>query len=725
MRITALFIGVLLVGCWAEAEPRRRALLIGINDYSASRLGPRPRVIPPERDWDNLSGAVTDVGLIQEMLVLLYGFDRRDIVTLTDQNATRAAILHAIEQHLVQKAAKGDVLFFYYAGHGSQVRNSLSDERDKLDESIVPADSRLGANDIRDKELRRPFNRILDRGAQLTILMDNCHSGSGARGLTTGERPRGIKLDPRDAADRTNYGPRPDDRGALVLAAAQDFDDAWEMRDEDGRMHGAFSWAWIRAMRDSSTAESAADTFARAAARLRTEKPYQTPVMAGVPRARFRPFLGARTDRPNGRAVIAVKDVRRDGTVLLHGGWANGLAVGSELRLLDGQSTTRVVVTAISGLANSEARVEKARSLPHSLRAGALMEIVGWAAPPGRPLRVWIPRLSGDISALAARLSSEAKRRGVQWISDPVETTPGHLLRFGKRRWELIGPGRRIEELADPMTAMARIPSGASLFVQLPAAATRDIEGVAHAERVEDADYILTGRYAQRQLSYAWVRPNTRGTDRRMSGLPVRTAWVDDPVTLRDAALRLHRIHAWLLLESPPQSRYPYRLALRRSRDGEFAKDVLIGGERYNPLLRAAGPLPARMPQRYVYVFMIDGDGNGILLYPAGGTGSVENRYPALPPTALIALDDGAALEITPPYGVDTYFLLTTDEALPNPWILHWDGVRGGDPSAGKTPLERLIALTGSTSRSARIATPSNWSLEKVVFESVAPRAKK
>jgi len=726
-RITAALLAALFLGSAIEAQPapRRRALLIGINDYSASALGPRPRVVPPERDWDNLSGAVTDVGLMQEMLVRLYGFERRDIVTLTDQQATRAAILQNLEQHLVQNAAKGDILFFYYAGHGSQVHNSLSDETDQLDESIVPADSRLGAHDIRDKELRRPFNRILDRGARLTILMDNCHSGSGARGLTTGARPRGIKPGPRDAADRTHYGPRPEDRGALVLAASQDFDDAWEMRDEDGRMHGAFSWAWIRAMRDSSTAESASNTFARAAARMRAEKPYQTPVMAGTPQARSAPFLGARTDRPDGRAVVAVKSVRRDGIVLLHGGWANGLAIGSELRAPGGQGETRVIVTAVSGLANSEARVNAGQVLPPAVRAGALLEIVGWAAPPERPLRVWIPRLSGDLRALAARLFSAAARRGVRWIEDPVETTPAHLLRRGKQHWELIGPGGRIEEVADPMTAMARIPARSSLFVQLPAPAALTIDGVEPAGRAEDADYILTGRYADRRLSYAWVRPNARRADRHSSGLPVRTAWVDDPVALREPALRLRRIHAWLLLESPPQSRYPYRLALRRGRDGELAKDVLTGEETYSLLLRAAGRLPVRVPQRYVYVFMIDGDGNGILLYPAGGTGSVENRYPTLPPPPLIALADDAALEVTPPYGVDTYFLLTTDEPLPDPWILQWDGVRGGDPSAAKTPLERLLALTGSASRSGRMATPSNWSLEKVVFESVAPPAKK
>src|SRR6185369_1924676 len=135
---------------------------------------------------------------------------------------------------------------------GSQVKNSRSDEPDKLDESIVPADSRRGADDIRDKELRRIFNAILDRGAHLTVMIDACHSGSGARGLLTQARPRGIRPDLRDVADGGDAGPRPENRGALVISSAHDDEIAVETRDDGGTMHGAFTWAWMRAMRDAA-----------------------------------------------------------------------------------------------------------------------------------------------------------------------------------------------------------------------------------------------------------------------------------------------------------------------------------------------------------------------------------------------------------------------------------------------------------------------------------------
>jgi len=734
---------------------RRRAVLVGINDYTASRLTARPRPpAPPPRDWPNLAGTVNDVEALKEMLVLLYDFEERDIVTLTDQAATRSAILKTLEQHLAKPAAKDDVLLFYFAGHGSQVRNSFSDEPDKLDESLVPADSRLGVLDIRDKELRPLFNRILDRGARLNVIFDNCHSGSGARGLATGARPRGVKADLRDVADRTPYGPRPEDRGALVLSATQDSDAAWETRDDDKKMHGAFSWAWIRAMRDSSAGESASETFARAAARLRAERPYQEPVLAGNPDATFSPFLGIRKDRRGERTVIAVEKVRADGTVMLQGGWANGLAVGSELRVWsDAAVTVRVTITALLGLGRSEGRLPTGWPMPQAIRSGALMEVVGWVAPAGRPLRVWMPRVSDDsaaIVALARKLSAEAVRRGIRWIRDPIDITPSYLLRRGTRDWELLGPAGDVEYLgpdaSDAIAGIAKIPA-ATLFVQFPAPAKlidgidvgpgSDREGIDPTDRADDADYILVGRYSNSRLAYAWVRPAMRGSDRRKTGLPLNSAWKtedhrddtlrDTVAELREDVLRLRKIQSWHLLESPVEARFAYRLDLRRERDGQWAKEgAVIGDEKYALFLRAPKP-PTRLQPRFIYVFTIDSHGRSFLLF---GTSSVENRFP-LPltpgqtyPSADISLGPTATFDIAPPYGVDTYFLLTSDEPLPNPRVLEWEGIRAGAP-APQTALEELLLLTATGSRARRPATPSTWSIERVFFEAVPPRESK
>jgi uncharacterized caspase-like protein len=725
-RLLIVTLTVALFSISARAEGRKRALLIGINDYSAP--GTTTRRLAPGRDWPNLSGAAGDAATMAEMLAVRYGFAGATV--LTDRNATRAKILGALEA-LARDVANGDTVVFYYAGHGSQVRNTLSDEPDGLDESLVPADSRAGAPDIRDKELRPLLNRILDRGARLTVILDNCHSGSGARGLPSGARPRGIAPDLRDVRDGASYGPRPENRGALVLAAAQDFDDAWETRDERGTMHGAFTWALLRAMRDSEPGEAAMDTFLRAQARMRSETPYQNPLLAGDANARALPLFGSGAARA-ARGVLASEKVRADGVVLLQGGWANGLSVGSEVRIAGDTRGTRLTIVALDGLGRAEARVTApARMLPQSVRAGALVEIAGWAAPPGRPLRVWMPRVAASAQSLAARarrLQAAAIARGIRWIVDPTAETPTHVLRRGATSWELLGSDKRVQRAGSDAEAIAAIPRGARLFVQFPSPSPTiaaiavgpgtDRDGIEPVQRAEDADYFLVGRYAAPQLSYAWVRPSVRLSEARTTTLPPRSAWVGSPAALRDAVVRLRRIHGWNLLDSPRDARFAYRLRIRRERDGAWAGATLIGEQRYSLLLRAHGTLPPRVAPRYVYIFSIDSHGKSTLLFPLSG--SVENRFPL--PSSRPAEIPLVKIEIEPPYGVDTYFLLTTSEALPNPWILAWDGVRSAAPPP-RSALERLLLETGSEARAARVLTPATWSIERVICESVAPSA--
>ncbi len=702
---------------------QKRALIIGIDDYSASHLPPQGPPAP-ERGWPNLGGAVNDAESMRTMLTLLNGFARADVLVLTDQAATRRAILDAIERQLVAPTATGDIVFFYYAGHGSQVRNTRSDEPDQLDESIVPADSRVGAPDIRDKELRRLFNRILDRGAHLTVMIDACHSGSGARGLPAGGVVSGVKPDRRDVADGTPAGPRPEDRGSLVLSASQDFEDAREKLDPDRKIRGAFTWAWMRAMRDASPNEPALDTFLRAQARLRIEMPYQEPVIAGNASARRLPFLGTREEPRAERTKIAVGKVADDGTALLQGGWANGLSIGSPLRS-PSDPATRITVTKLIGLGQSEVRVEHGR-----ITTGMLLESAGWVAQPARPLRVWMPFVTTSelpIRGLARVLEIIASKRRIRWVSDPTVSSPEYVLRRRERNWELLAPGGSSRLFgADDAGAEAAIDAigrGSSVFVQLPAF-TAFAEQLALprseiAADPNDADYVLAGRYVRGKLAFAWVRPGVIRADRRKCALPIRTAWSSDGSSLRDAAFRLRKIAAWLSCESPSESRSPYHLALRRDRDGAPVRSGALGGREIYRFELMGRNLPPRVDGRFVYVFVIDSGGRSTLLYPRPSGGSVENRFPLDPsihPPEEIPL---GKFQIGAPFGVDTYFLLTTDQALPDPSILEWNGVR--QSRARKlTALQELLAQTGYQTRS--VVTQSNWSIERTTWESTPQR---
>jgi hypothetical protein len=115
----------------AQTTPRKLALLVGINNY-----GDRSRFAP-------LQGCLTDVELQYHLLIHRFGFNPKDILTLTDARATRQGILEAFEKHLIEQAQPGDVVVFHFSGYGSQVADPDCDVPDCLNSTLVPVDSSL------------------------------------------------------------------------------------------------------------------------------------------------------------------------------------------------------------------------------------------------------------------------------------------------------------------------------------------------------------------------------------------------------------------------------------------------------------------------------------------------------------------------------------------------------------------------------------------------------
>ncbi len=150
----------------------KRAVLIGINKYQ----------IP----GSDLNGCVNDVKNLSGVLKTYYGFEEKDITTLTDLQATKKAMQAAI-QKLIKSGKKGDVLLLHYSGHGSNVPDDNGDEADTRDEILCPTD--LDWNDpLRDDWLRKTFNK-LRKGVSLTVIMDCCHSGTVTRAIIPPDAP--------------------------------------------------------------------------------------------------------------------------------------------------------------------------------------------------------------------------------------------------------------------------------------------------------------------------------------------------------------------------------------------------------------------------------------------------------------------------------------------------------------------------------------------------------
>ncbi len=168
--------------------PTKRALLIGIDEYT---------------HINNLRGCKNDVRAMDEVLRTGFGFTHSTL--LLDAEATRAAMVAAFER-LIEDTAKDDIVVFYFAGHGSQLRDREGDEPSGLDSTLMPVDTaRDPANpdrsiDITDDELFLFLQRLGNKTTAITVIVDACHSGTITRDATTDPTfsVRGMPADPRE-----------------------------------------------------------------------------------------------------------------------------------------------------------------------------------------------------------------------------------------------------------------------------------------------------------------------------------------------------------------------------------------------------------------------------------------------------------------------------------------------------------------------------------------------
>src|SRR5687767_2867863 len=117
----ALMLSALGGGTAGAQAPRRRALVVGIDLYVPAGTTPGDG-----RRWTNLQGAANDADEFRRLLLDRFGFQPGEIKLLRDREATRDAIMRGLDQWLLADAGKGDTRVFFFAGHGSQVRNSKS-----------------------------------------------------------------------------------------------------------------------------------------------------------------------------------------------------------------------------------------------------------------------------------------------------------------------------------------------------------------------------------------------------------------------------------------------------------------------------------------------------------------------------------------------------------------------------------------------------------------------
>jgi tetratricopeptide (TPR) repeat protein len=156
-----------------EGLPRRRALLVGINEYLSGEIV-RPR------------GAVNDVEALAAVLTEKWAFLPEDITTLTDTRATRETILREFE--VLVDHARHDHCVFAFSGVGSMDVQSRP--------TILAVDSRLP--DIFDIDLSELSRMAKDSRDQLVVILDAGWSRS-----SISESEAGYRFAPEDSRERS------------------------------------------------------------------------------------------------------------------------------------------------------------------------------------------------------------------------------------------------------------------------------------------------------------------------------------------------------------------------------------------------------------------------------------------------------------------------------------------------------------------------------------------
>lgn len=160
---------------------RRRALIVGCNYGRCGAI--------------RLKGAVNDAYLMCLSLVNLFGFSPSQILLLADEQPSflkptaRSADVHRSRlpergniimglRWLTSHTRPGDVLLFYFAGHGLQVDNMSGWEGEGYDEALLPLDcahTEGTVNAITTSSLRHIL-MCVESNVQLTIILD-CNGG--------------------------------------------------------------------------------------------------------------------------------------------------------------------------------------------------------------------------------------------------------------------------------------------------------------------------------------------------------------------------------------------------------------------------------------------------------------------------------------------------------------------------------------------------------------------
>ena len=198
------------------------ALLIGINYIGTD---------------NELYGCINDTNSINT-LISNCNFQKISILTdNTEKKPNRANILIEFKNLLINSQS-GDVLLFFYSGHGSYISDKNNNEKSKNDQMIIPCD----LNGIIDDELKSIIQTNLKKDVTLIALFDSCFSGSVLD----------LKYQYMDSLDKNNFTENNNESetigNVIMISGCSDVQTSNDATINNTNQ-GAMTWAFLEAFK--------------------------------------------------------------------------------------------------------------------------------------------------------------------------------------------------------------------------------------------------------------------------------------------------------------------------------------------------------------------------------------------------------------------------------------------------------------------------------------------
>lgn len=140
----------------------RKAMIVGSNYFGDN----------------SLNGCLNDCVNMRNLLISVFGFNDANILKVDDNNLfpSKDNITREFTK-LISLANDGDILFFHFSGHGTQVKTNDANETDGMNE-VIMTNEKTHLDYITDDELKAMIRDNLKTNATIIALFDSCHSGT-------------------------------------------------------------------------------------------------------------------------------------------------------------------------------------------------------------------------------------------------------------------------------------------------------------------------------------------------------------------------------------------------------------------------------------------------------------------------------------------------------------------------------------------------------------------